>query len=1713
MSRHAVVENVEHVIAEFRRFLRSTYRLADPHLRGQFEEHIDQAGVLVKGPFITLARDFATGAALQDLVDAGIGNKELLKLKWEFGDHPLFKHQENALRRVHVMGRSAIVKTGTGSGKTEAFLLPVISDVAAARAKGVKGTKAILLYPMNALANDQLVRLRKMIRDSGSGITFAMYTGDSQTVAPALGNIAEGNELYKRDEIRANPPDILLTNYKELEFMLVRKDDRALFTPSLRFLVLDEIHSYRGALATEIACLIRRLKARCGIAPGTLRCMGTSATVSQDAGGDEALAKFASDLFAEPFAVEDVIGEELAPRKKPSRIYTPPFPKLARETLEDFPIEDDARLIELAEQITGQKSSGAATLAGKIAAMLEGNALVTLLEDECVQPLSLEELREIVRKRFPQKSAALNDDELRRYLEAHLLVGSIGSDDDPPVLRPKLHTFFHGVYDVGLCMNPDCHKLVRDGSDVCSDCGSAVRPAALCRTCGQDFVKVTLPADHSAPALPNDSFQSDENTGFITPKLHFEAEEDDDDQPKKKTGVRARLIEKCVCHRCARIHDERPTVCGCGTGNQMSPQYVLHGRGNTCPACASTYTKGDILTLLRSGVASNTSVLATHHLDHLPKDERKLLVFADNRQEAAHQAGYMGDKHRQFAVRHGLESIVRDSGTEGVALQGVKDKLLERFQQVGLARQRLTKDQHERWRRALEFEAASEFCRATHQRISLENLALVEVQYEFLDVATRSERFTKACEDVGITAEKGAILARAILDRMRRNRAVSFDFFQRYIDPTRDPWSQLAEEPYYITIPERERGPIFFMLDRNEEARHAISGFSFQALVKDSRGGLSAIARMLRKAGLSDHHADGWIRETIAILVGNEILETPEFLPHKIRSKIGANAKPLQIAARVIRLHSAQSGYRCEKCQLWRPYRGAKCYSPKCTGEASNLKPIAAISDGYYERLYTTDEPRRLVAEEHTAQIDQDERAKRERDFKEGRLEVLVCSPTLELGVNIGDLFTVLLRNGPPTPANYIQRAGRAGRRLRIGFVSTFCGMGAHDRHCFENPEWLVRGEYRPPTVRLDNGHVLRRHVRSFVLEELDDELPPFMEAFVDNLDRPSALKIEPATKLLSEIKSKSSALSDRISAAFAKTAAGDREFFDQVIAKMPAKIEELLERWFTRIRRIFEEFEQYRRITADRQAKQKAAARERAYRELTKDRQKAYTLNFMAEEGFLPSYQFPTDTFSLDPGVNDTQTLRRPACIALFEFAPGNLVYANGHKLRSIRAFFEGRSRTATDGGAGSLEASGRVRTFCFCDNCGFATEETLNNCPKCGRELTRQAQVAFIESFEAEQNTQISSAEEGRERTYFQRREHLLPDSPEVTIYPYPFSHLELRRNSRILVTNWGKTRQWGSDGETFKLCHSCGRHLPANLSPKQETKWHEDHAKRCSGQTHRYVLGYEFNADSLIIPVPASLVPQTQHDAFSVTLGKALVAGAVELLELEPEEIAFFHHRTPSNGTELILYETAPGGAGYLQAIARSLRAVADNAIERLYNHDCVTACYRCLKSYRNQIWHHILDKNLVRDVLFQLSTGEMLGPAQSGKPNDGIKGSENWTASTVAQSLDGSVIEETLYQAIKLRGRLPLPAKQREFRSGGRLVTVADFAYENEKIAIYCDGFAFHGDKDTLALDAQKRNELQSQGWAVLTFWGKTILKFPERCEEQIWRTYSERKMPS
>lgn len=1723
MNRFSVVESVRHLIGQYRSFIRSSYRLADPKLREQFEAHVDGAEVLVKGPYVTLSRDFVAGMPLADVLASGCGHAQLARFHWPFGSAALFAHQESSLRAVEA-GRNIIVKTGTGSGKTESFLLPVLSGVLRLKAQGVQGPKAILLYPMNALANDQLTRLRDLVRDSGTGVTFALYTGDSERVAEVLGEPVAGNEITGREAIRRNPPDILLTNYKQLEFLLVRKADRVLFGPALRYVVLDEIHSYRGALATELACLLRRLKARCDLGGGTLRCIGTSATVSQDAGGDEALAGFASDLFDEAFASQDIIGEAFLSAPQPRSTYLPPVVRLADRDFGFLGHDDEAALLRFAERLSGRKASAAGSVQQRIRALLDGNRFLLLLGAATAVPRSLVEIGAELRTQWPDL-APLGDGELARLIEAYLLLGSFGDDSEPPLLRPKLHSFFHGVYDVGLCMNPGCRTLAADGSERCAKCGSAVRPAVLCRTCGQDFVKVRFDPEHSGQTLANDEFMSDDDTAFITPFLVGESEGEDDGEDEgegegeipaprgrkpKTTAARKRLQHLPVDHVAGRVLEDR----GIGIpAENVSNQYVLKGRGSTCPVCNSRYARGDVLTLLRTGVASSVSVLGTHHLDKMPEGDRKLLVFADNRQDAAHQAGYMGDRHRQFALRHAIEQAVGDAGAEGIALQDVPLRVLEIFQNMGLAKRNLTRDDEAHWRHTLEYEAAGEFCRATHQRIALENLALVEVQYEFLGKLAADKRFIDICQRAGLTPEKSMVLVRAILDFMRRKRAVSFNFYQSFLDPRRTPWSWLTQEPYYLSVAEHERGAVYFMLDRPEALRSkSVLGIKLEPLVKDAeRGALAGVAKLVYdKSGLGDVAGEEWTRRLVDLLLELEILEAPPVLPDAVRRHLGGG-RPLQISKRVIRLVRAGTGWRCRKCAIWRPYRGDACLATTgCAGHADDLRPDQVDRSNYYVDLYTSDRPRRLRTLEHTAQIDQEQRARRETDFKEGRLETLVCSPTLELGVNIGSLYSVLLRNAPPGPANYVQRAGRAGRKLRIGFVTTFCGTGPHDRHCFEDPAWLVRGEYRPPVVRLANEKIVARHVRSFALEEISQEFSWLMGDLLEDPENPAVLNRERFAPILAELGQRKSEIAAKAVAVF-----GDGAGAADVIEGFAGLFEATVQHWHGQVIRLHGEFEEFTHIVHSREFEQKRRARQRAFYELTKDREKAFVLSYFSEAGVLPSYQFPTDTFSLDPGVGDTPTLRRPAWIALFEFAPGNMVYANGHKLKSIRAFFEGSRRSAA--GERGADQSGRVERFCFCDQCGFAAGETVNECPRCRQPIRNQGEVALIDSFEAEENTQITSAEDSRQRLTFERREHLLHDfKGEVTIYPYEFVAPEFRPRASVLVTNWGRQARWGGQGERFELCPACGRHRPPRLTDKQTQKWDEDHKRVCDGVPRQFILGYAFSADVLVLAVPAPLVPDddVQAKAFCRTLGKALVVGAQEMLEIEADEIAYFHHPDGAGGWTLTFYETAPGGAGYLEQLAANLGKWAMAAHQRLFGHDCERACYRCLKSSRNQIDHALLDKELVRDALFQFGHAQMTAGTHKGRPGEGRETSSEWLqALNVSRSsppTSDTPIEKALLEAIRAGGRLPEPVAQFSYvDASGKQLTIPDFAYPDRKIAIYCDGFAYHGNREVLEKDAVRRNLLQSKGWAVLTFWGRQILRNPQACELQIWQCYEFR----
>jgi hypothetical protein len=706
-------------------------------------------------------------------------------------------------------------------------------------------------------------------------------------------------------------------------------------------------------------------------------------------------------------------------------------------------------------------------------------------------------------------------------------------------------------------------------------------------------------------------------------------------------------------------------------------------------------------------------------------------------------------------------------------------------------------------------------------------------------------------------------------------------------------------------------------------------------------------------------------------------------------------------------------------------------------------------------------------------------------------------------------------------PASYLQRVGRAGRRLRIGFVSTFCGPGPHDRHAFEDPAWLVAGEFRPPHVRLDNPRIVDRHLRSFLLEELEAQLPGRMSAFLDDVREPTARKNEELERIYEEAGRRRDELVTRLAGLFeADRAAGRIDAFgaDQVrpiVEGFRGDMERAFESWWAQVQRLNEEFKAYSTIGSNVYDQRKANARKRAYIEITSDRDRAYPLSFLSDAGLLPSYQFPTDTFSLDPGVEDTPTLFRPAAIAVEEFAPGNLVYANNHKLKTIRAIFAGGwSARGVVGAKSNLDSSGLARSFYFCANCDMATESVLNECPQCGEMLGGHANVAFVQQFEAESVTSITSSEDARERRRFDVRETLVDEEgAEAALYDYAFLPVEHRRNAHILKTNWGRRDPSTKEGERFWICAECGRHRPSDKD--QAKKWDESHAKFCPGTCEELVLGYEFRTDALVATVPP--VPGTEgyDEATLTTAAETLLVAASTFLETEAFEISAFPRKAGKDKPgQVVLYETVPGGAGYLEELAANLPAAADAAYARIFGHDCTRACYRCLKRFGNQRWHSALNKELVRDLLFHLTIAGTVEPcvAAAGEGRTALD------AQLVSRRQERDLgtypkgaIEEVLLGALTPFDDLPAPERDHEVRTeGGTLVTVPDFAWPDLRVAVFCDGYQYHGDRDTLELDAAKRNFLAERGWTVLTYWGRQILNHPERCARQVVETLRARK---
>jgi hypothetical protein len=1120
----------EKVVRSFLRYQLTAYPFADIRLNAQMRRLLSleetRQSPLLKGPYISLSRPFRQGAGIGDLVRQGLFHPHMRQRIPAEITH-IYGHQDEAIRAIRA-GRTTLVSTGTGSGKTECFLYPVVSKCLELRdAKAPAGICAVIVYPMNALAEDQLGRLRSLL--AGTGISFGMYVGKTpQRESDVAGirlpvgaskadyeaQLAEvrrekrsetvypPEEVCSREVMRTagRQPRILLTNVKQLELLLTRQRDVELFAGArLDFLVFDEAHTFTGAQGAETACLIRRLRAFCGRDAQDTVCVATSATIV-DKNNPDAAREFASRFFGVPGEEVITVGEAYEREVWAEGRVVPPVP--ARDLvalLNDCvrAVEDDtgSGVREVYHSLSGQDLP-AGEWPAVLYAALSKNELVFQLSETLALPRPLHEL-----------SPALESEIGRRVTEEEILcwltLGAAARNEGRPLLRPVVHGFVRGISGAVVSfpqseLGPLLWLAAEDEIEAGGgETQHAHFPVMTCTTCGQHYFVSYLKDFEFAGRIPGGG-EAAGSTSFWQPLEEAQG------------GCRVVLLDRVVggsddedledhdrtapihfCRRCGAAHPEAATRClHCGAAGETVVLYAVRQKKDNpgfltnCLSCGSngrrigSHYREPARTVRATNVA-DVHVLAQDMVHH--SERQRLLVFCDNRQDAAFQAGWMKDHARRFRLRalmaEGMKAGAMSVGDLALYLDDILDKdeglsraLVPEVWQV--VRKEGGGGRHEQERRKfLRIQVLREVTLSSRQAIGLEPWGRMKVEYEGLHAAL--PWIQQHAFQLGMPPEDLKDGVASLLDYLRRKRVLhdpEREIFTKY-------WMDGDLEVQQGYLPQ-VGAPVGAKLRRGPEEK--------AELVTQWLGerGETTIQQIAKKWGVAADDIESFLEGLFKFLLDQKLL-TP------VRLK-GSKGNPLpnvsgvyQVDADRLRLQQNHGVWRCKNCRRRTARRTPKqaCPAWRCDGD---LEFVREDTDNY--DLQVLDQGYSMLRpEEHTAMVPHEERERLENLFK-GESDVInafVCTPTLELGVDIGQLDAILMRNVPPLPANYWQRAGRAGRRHRMAVDITYCRPVSHDRAYFADPLKLLSGRVDPPAFNLRNELMVAKHVHATVTTRL----------------------------------------------------------------------------------------------------------------------------------------------------------------------------------------------------------------------------------------------------------------------------------------------------------------------------------------------------------------------------------------------------------------------------------------------------------------------------------------------------------------------------------------------------------------------------------------------------------------------------------------------------
>ncbi|QUX31731.1 DEAD/DEAH box helicase [Nocardiopsis akebiae] len=1729
-------------------YLSTTFALADEPVREGLEAFFnDPRQGIFRGPYLRVRTPFRHA-----------DDSWHEHLEWRPAGFKPFLHQAKAFQRLstlHGPAEPTLITTGTGSGKTESFLIPLLDHCRRERAAGNTGIKAVLLYPMNALATDQAQRLNEYLSDPAlSQVTAGLYIGDTpETGYPRV--------TTARAQIRRQRPDILITNYKMLDLLLQREQDLPLWKDSaLTYVVVDEFHTYDGAQGTDVAMLLRRLSAATGNARpgrplGDICPVATSATLGQDGrdgasgpgahtpgtpGSDtptpaDRIREVAATVFATEFGPDSVVGEDRLSVDEfiPKLEYKLPVPDPVVVAQIRDPHSDPSAMGRIMTAFTDRDDLTPRELGAVLRTHILTKAVLHIL-DGTVAPMDrvLEEIPDRGAYAWGRALSSAPEhaaEALARYVA---LLSTARDPDAPedgpdrPLVTVETHLWVRSVSRLlrAVADRPSFawhgETLPALGAETTNaDLGRANLPAVYCRHCGRSGWAAVSPESSPSDLVtdPDKVYRGAiSSKKYVRPLIRASRAE------AKERPAGTLVLNAAGTHlRPVDAADITKHETG-----QLDGVFVLADLGHTkesfraaendrCPACdADQGTR-----FLGSGLAALASVAVTElftggqlaHDGEVPKT----LMFSDSVQDAAHRAGFVSNRSYTFSARALLASRLPADGSP-IDLNDLIADTVEHAGDPAYLACVVPPDMHDlpgidrllagesgggtrEWDlvgERLAFTAVLEFGLRSRQGRTLEltRTAAAQVRLDEPDriAALARDILQHSGDQLGerldLSVFRGYV--RGLLERVRTRGGIGHHWL--------DPWVHNAGTKRFGTIwGQRPDGMPAFPKPRGG------SGLPAPRFVTDQRKERSEFDSI---AGSGTWYQDWTVRclqvkaDTVPRYLGRllDVLHDEGLLTRTTAADgstriYGLTPGHVQVRALTEGDAVVTGGLRCHVCN-WRQtvhpdhsadWEAAACPRYRCTGRLT-VDEDRRFSDDYYRRLYREAQPFRITTAEHTGQLTRAQRERVEDSFKRGTRytdpNVLSATPTLELGIDIGALSAVLLGSLPTGPANYVQRAGRAGRRSGNAFLLTLVGRRARERYYLEEPLDMIAGQIAPPGSFPSAVEILRRQYAAHLLDlaargELTG-VPALPGRAADLFGDLGWLRGFTESALASGDRLVTGFL-DLFEGAGAEVdpdaAAQLRHYATAGLKETVARTEEV---WAARLNDLRERVETVTRsidalLDSDKEQKRRKRALQAertAVRKRIGEIGRTSAHGALVDLGVLPNYSLVDGATELEAtltweersaeGDRDFRTevreYKRPAARALTEFAPGNHYYVRGY-------------RHTVDGlDIGSMTRPA-WRDWRVCPGCGYVRTDNAaadtSPCPRCDNtviadrsSLYRVLEPTRVYARDRREDALIRDEHDERQRVFYETATAV--DIPEDAIEPGAWRHsgrvfgVEFTREAVIRRFNLGALRMNRPATVTFagnevtptpfQVCRACGgatadeavNATSSLLGSSYDARpgYHRPWCPQRRGdevEHERIILAHTLRTEALRILLPVATVHTAER---IISFKAALMAGFARVYGGALDHLAATVATMPDEQTGhrrryLVIHDTLPGGSGYLNPRSgdEGIREVLTAAHHVVADCSCKdqegrAACHRCLLAHVSDREFPHADRLLAQEMLEDLL--------------------EDWQTDSIARTDDISLwdqveseLEARFLQALQRWAKAPDAG--RSFELGGRV----------------------------------------------------------------------------